>query len=172
VVVVKYLTEYLQDFRQRGAERLAHEVTHPVLVLSGVTGLLRDETGGEPGREGAVTTVTEPKDTFAPTRLVGRVFPIAKADPSAGPIEVGRGSENDVAIVDHSISDRHCNFVVGVDIQLVDCGSTNGTLVAGRPVMVGHPVILHGGETVVLGRLAFVFMQPEGFLEYLARLSD
>ena len=170
--MAKYLTDYLQDYRLLGAARLARDVSHPVLVLSGVTGTLRDEKESEAPRVGHTTAVIELNDTFALTRLVGRVFEITKgSDSPSGPIGVGRGSENDVEIVDNSISNRHCDFMLGPDTQLVDCGSTNGTLVSGRPVAVGQPVTLRGGETVVLGRLAFLFMQPAGFLEYLAKLS-
>jgi pSer/pThr/pTyr-binding forkhead associated (FHA) protein len=169
----KYVTDYLQDFRTLGAAGLGRELTHPVLVLSGVTGTLRDERSGS-GRVATTTAVIELNDTIALTRLVGRVFPIVKSeDAPPGPIGVGRSSENDVAIPDYSISNRHCYFMLnGRDIQLVDCGSTNGTLVGGRPVGSGTPLTLQGGETIVLGRFAFLFMRPTGFLEYLGKLSE
>jgi hypothetical protein len=170
----KYVTDYLQDYRTLGGAQLGRDLTHPVLVLSGVTGTLRDERGAGSPRVGTTTAVIELNDTIALTRLVGRVFPIIKSEDSPpGPIGVGRSSENDVAIPDYSISNRHCYFMVsGRDIQLVDCGSTNGTLVGGRPVTAGQPLTLQGGETIVLGRFAFLFMRPTGFLEYLGKLSE
>jgi hypothetical protein len=172
--MARYVTDYIQDYRTMGAERLGQDVIHPVLVLSGVTGTLRDDPGSGSGPVGKTTAVIELNDTIALTRLVGRVFPIAKSGDSApGPIGVGRSSDNDVEIVDHSISNRHCHFrVSGGEVELVDCGSTNGTLVGGRPIPAGRPITLQGGETLVLGRLAFLFMRPAGFLEYLAKLNS
>jgi pSer/pThr/pTyr-binding forkhead associated (FHA) protein len=83
---------------------------------------------------------------------------------------VGRSSDNDVAISDYSISQRHCYLnLAGPQTTLTDCGSTNGTVVDGKSAPVRQPVPLQGGETVVLGRFAFIFLRPNGFLDYLRK---
>jgi pSer/pThr/pTyr-binding forkhead associated (FHA) protein len=157
-----YVAEYVEELRREGADRLGRELMYPVLVLLGVAGTLRDQS--RPG-----TLVTDLNETLTLSRMVGRVFPLVKrGDSPPGPIAVGRSSENDVAISDYSISQRHCHLKVsGPQVVLTDCGSTNGTVVDGRPAPARQPVNLQGGETVVLGRFAFLFLRPNGFLDYL-----
>jgi FHA domain len=51
---------------------------------------------------------------------------------------VGRGSDNLIQITDPSVSNRHCEIVMGPDGTVIrDLGSTNGTFVAGQRVQVG-----------------------------------
>jgi pSer/pThr/pTyr-binding forkhead associated (FHA) protein len=137
---------------------------YSVLVLSGVAGTLREQN--RPG-----TVVTDLNDTLTLSRLVGRVFPLIKRpDSPPGPIAVGRSSDNDVSISDYSISQRHCYLTLsGPHTTLTDCGSTNGTVIDGRPVTARQPVVLQGGETIVLGRFAFLFLRPNGFLDYIRK---
>jgi pSer/pThr/pTyr-binding forkhead associated (FHA) protein len=157
-----YVAEFVEELRRQGADRLGRELMYPVLVLSGVAGTLRDQN--RPG-----TLVTDLNETLTLSRLVGRVFPLVKRNDSPpGPISVGRSSDNDVAISDYSISQRHCHLSLsGPQTVLTDCGSTNGTVVDGRPAPARQPVALQGGETLVLGRFAFLFLRPNGFLDYL-----
>jgi pSer/pThr/pTyr-binding forkhead associated (FHA) protein len=161
----KYIADYKDELRSLGHDRLARDIIHPVLVLSGVAGTLRDQ------QKRAGTVVTDLNETLTLSRLVGRVFDLVKRrDSPPGPISVGRSAENDVVITDYSISNRHCYFMTGgPQTMLVDCGSTNGTLVAGKPALPRHPVPLQGGETVVLGRFAFVYLRPSGLLDFLAK---
>lgn len=157
-----YVAEYVEELRRLGIDRLGRELLYPVLVLSGVAGTLREQN--RPG-----TVVTDLNETLTLSRLVGRVFPLVKRkDSPPGPIAVGRSAENDVAISDYSISNRHCYLTLaGPQVTLVDTGSTNGTVVDGRPAVARQPVALKGGETLVLGRFAFIFLRPNGFLDYL-----
>jgi pSer/pThr/pTyr-binding forkhead associated (FHA) protein len=159
----RYISDYKDQLRMQGPERLGKDIIHSVLVLSGVAGTLRDQ------QKRAGTVVTDLNETLQLSRLVGRVFDLVKRkDSPPGPISIGRSAENDVVISDYSISNRHCYFLTGgPQTMLVDCGSTNGTLVAGKPAPPRQPVPLNGGETVVLGRFAFVYFRPSGFLEYI-----
>jgi pSer/pThr/pTyr-binding forkhead associated (FHA) protein len=158
-----YVAEFVADLRARGPDKVGRDLTHPVLVLSGVAGTLREQSAG------SSTVVTDMSDTLTLSRLVGRVFPVAKRrDSPPGPINVGRNAENDVAIPDYSISNRHCYLMVkGGQTVLVDYGSTNGTKVDGKPAPPRQAVPLNGGETIVIGRFAFLFLRPNGFLQYL-----
>jgi pSer/pThr/pTyr-binding forkhead associated (FHA) protein len=157
-----YVKEFVDQIHHEGEERLARELVHSVLIIQGMSGTLR-----EPKRSG--TVITDLTETLQASRLVGRVFPLVKnrhAPP--GPILVGRSAESDVPIPDFSISNRHCFFVIGGKAaQIGDCGSTNGTFVDGKPLPPKQLVALQGGEKIVLGRFAFLYLKPGGFLEYL-----
>jgi hypothetical protein len=159
-----YVTEYVDDLHRVGKDRYARELARPVLILKGVTGTLRESR-----RSG--TVLTDLNETMTLSRLVGRVFPLIKSRHSPpGPILVGRSAECDVAIPDYSISNRHCFFVdAGPQTQLGDSGSTNGTFVEGKQLAPKQLVPLNGGETLVIGRFAFLFLRPAGFLDYLTR---
>jgi pSer/pThr/pTyr-binding forkhead associated (FHA) protein len=159
-----YVTEYVDDLHRVGKDRYARELIHSVLILKGVTGTLRESR-----RSG--TVITDLNENLVLSRLVGRVFPLVKNRNSPpGPILVGRSAECDVAIPDYSISNRHCFFVDGGrEVGLGDSGSTNGTFVEGKQLPAKKLVPLVGGETLVIGRFAFLFLRPAGFLDYLAR---
>ncbi len=163
--MAKYVADYVDDLRAHGASKMSTETIHPALVLTGVVGTLREQ------KRASGTMATDMTEMLTLSKLVGRVFPVSKRkDSPPGPVVVGRSSENDVSIADYSISNRHCFFVIGGrEPQLIDCGSTNGTLINGTKAPAKQPVSLKGGETVVIGRFAFLFFRPVGFLEYLVQ---
>jgi hypothetical protein len=160
----KYVTDYVDELKALGVERFAFKLNYPVLVLSAVTGTL-----GEKRKSGTMATALT--DVMTLSRLVGRVFPLIKLpDLPPGPILVGRTADNDVAIPDYSISNRHCYFAMnGGDIKLHDCGSTNGTRVDGKALPPRQPMTLRGNETIVMGRFALLFLRPSGFLRHLSQ---
>jgi pSer/pThr/pTyr-binding forkhead associated (FHA) protein len=160
-----YVSEYVQDLHRQGADRMMRELVHSVLILQGLTGTLR-----EPGKSGT-TVITDLNETVTLSKLVGRVFPLVKnRTTQPGPILVGRGADCDVTIPDYSVSSRHCYFVFGGrDVVVADCGSTNGTFVEGRQIPARQKAPLQGGEKLVVGRFAFLFLRPMGFMDYLAR---
>jgi hypothetical protein len=160
-----YVSEYVQEFHREGAVRMARELVHPVLIMQGVTGTLR-----ESNRSG--TVITDLNETLTLSKLVGRVFPLIKNRNSPpGPVLIGRSAESDVTIPDYSISNRHCFFVLasGQGVQLGDSGSTNGTFVDGVQLQRNQLYTLSGGEKLVLGRFAFLFLRPAGFVDYLSK---
>jgi hypothetical protein len=165
IPMATYVSEYVQDLHRQGADRLGRDLMHSVLVLQGLTGTLR-----ESARSGT-TVITDLNETVTLSKLVGRVFPLVKSRSSPpGPILVGRGADCDVTIPDYSVSSRHCYFIFGGrEVMLADCGSTNGTFVEGRQLAARQKSPLAGGEKLVVGRFAFVFLRPQGFLDYLAR---
>jgi pSer/pThr/pTyr-binding forkhead associated (FHA) protein len=62
---------------------------------------------------------------------------------------LGRSPENDFQIEHSTISAHHCELILGSgEITLRDCGSTNGTLVAGKPI---KEATLVAGQTFCLG---------------------
>ena len=126
-----------------------------------MAGTLRDQN--RPG-----TLVTDLNETLTLSRLVGRVFPLVKRNDSPpGPIAVGRSSDNDVAISDYSISQRHCHLsLAGPQTTLTDCGSTNGTVVDGKPGARPPAGPAAGGRDGGAGAVRVSFSSPE----WLSRL--
>jgi hypothetical protein len=75
----------------------------------------------------------------------------------AGEMTIGRDPENGIMLADPSVSGRHASLVRERDgFRLADLGSTNGTLVNGRPVDAGG-VLLRGGEQFALGAVVLRF---------------
>ena len=63
---------------------------------------------------------------------------------------MGRGTEADLRINDPGVSRQHVEFLVnGVDLEVVDLGSTNGMLVNGSKV---PRAVLRDGTEVKIGR--------------------
>ncbi|MQA77745.1 MAG: DUF2662 domain-containing protein [Streptosporangiales bacterium] len=73
-----------------------------------------------------------------------------------GPVNVvGRGSESDVKITDPGISRRHAEIrLEGNEYIVTDLGSTNGTIVDGRPV---RRASLYDGSSIQFGRTTVTF---------------
>ncbi len=74
---------------------------------------------------------------------------------------IGRHNDNDLALDDSQVSNRHAAIVRRADgsVELQDLGSTNGTLVNGE--RIAAPVELHGGELIGMGRTVVVPMEVE-----------
>lgn len=74
----------------------------------------------------------------------------------SGPVSVlGRGSETDVKISDPGISRRHAEIrTEDGSFLIVDLGSTNGTVVDGRPVRRAN---LYDGARIQVGRTTLTF---------------
>jgi FHA domain len=166
-----YLDDFVQELRQVGEVAFRRRHTTPVLIVTG-----RAARGERAGADDVTRAVSAPEsDTRrrgAPLALVHRVFPVVKAPHApAGPVSLGRTPENDVSIPEYSISKRHCLFDLSDGVMsLTDAGSTNGTLINGSAVDATTPVPLCGGEIITLGRFAFLYETPAGFLEYVSGL--
>ena len=81
---------------------------------------------------------------------VKRGVPLGAAWPIEGAINIGRGSEDGIDLVDPRVSRRHARLTrtdEGVIVE--DTGSTNGTQVNG--VRIAGPTRLVPGDVVVLG---------------------
>jgi pSer/pThr/pTyr-binding forkhead associated (FHA) protein len=161
-----YLADYADELKKMGRESFLRAYPHPVLIVKALAGKI-DDSGSYQGTRTAL--VTGENDTLHVTRLMGRVFVVAKGKFSPpGPVLVGRTSDNDVAIPDYSVSKVHCWIAtVGKEIRLTDRGSTNGTTVNGKRLISGRPVVLVGGESVTIGRFSLMFHVPAGFASAL-----
>lgn len=106
-------------------------------------------------------------------RLQVLVFPLHG---SSHILALGRSPKCDVVIPDESISRTHA-FVKHTDDDrwlVVDAGSSNGTQVNGKSVLVrgsGPPSALSPGCTLRLGALEFTFSTPEALRDYAAQMG-
>jgi two-component system, NtrC family, response regulator AtoC len=71
--------------------------------------------------------------------------------PQRGEVTVGRATENDVQIVDPSVSRRHAKITVGDTIVIEDTKSSNGIIVKGRNIAESGSTTIQVGEVVEIG---------------------
>jgi transcriptional regulator with AAA-type ATPase domain len=76
--------------------------------------------------------------------------------PSSGEITIGRASDCDVRVEDSKVSRNHASIVVGPTLHVVDHGSANGTLLAGRRLAPNQPIPLAVGDMVTVGSTVLV----------------
>ncbi|MHC4852244.1 MAG: FHA domain-containing protein, partial [Planctomycetota bacterium] len=82
----------------------------------------------------------------------GDIFELTGATTS-----IGRRSSNDIVLNDEKVSGRHAEVVQEEDhFLLKDLGSTNGTLMDGRPIT---EVVLSPNDIVRVGRLRVAFKE-------------
>jgi Inner membrane component of T3SS, cytoplasmic domain len=81
----------------------------------------------------------------------GRIYPL-----SHNTIFIGRADDADVNISDPSVSARHARLINGSQgFEIEDLGSTNGTLVEGRPIVRAR---LKSGDRIDIGQVEFKFL--------------
>jgi hypothetical protein len=165
-----HVADFVQELKRVGELAFRKRYTAPVLIVTGRA------TRGKRADTDEVTRVVSLKSSGkhrGSLALVHRVFPLAKSSSApAGPVVVGRTTENDVSIPEYSISKRHCAFEVKDGMMTVaDCGSTNGTLLNGTRLAQGASVPLCGGEQITMGRFTFVYETPAGFLEFVSGMA-
>jgi diguanylate cyclase (GGDEF)-like protein len=94
------------------------EKTGDHTVISPIESLELDENGITP----SLLMISGPQ--------IGRSFPIAQSE-----FMLGRSSQSDLPIEDDLVSRYHCKLVIQPDrAELIDLGSTNGTLLNGRKI--------------------------------------
>ncbi len=71
-----------------------------------------------------------------------------------GALTIGRAKDNDTCIADKTVSSHHARIVTYFNASYIeDLGSTNGTLVNGKPVKK-HTI--HPGDIIKLGNAHFI----------------
>lgn len=71
--------------------------------------------------------------------------------PSSGSVTLGRARENEIQIVDPSVSRAHARVYVEQPVMIEDLGSANGTRLHGELVAPGQRFVLPLGESIELG---------------------
>ncbi len=92
----------------------------------------------------------------------GEVIPVVgKSGPEQVAILLGRSPFCDIALEDPAISELHCQLErAGEGFVVNDQGSTNGTMINGRPLEPGVPGPLENDDVLTVGRLSFKFFTP------------
>ncbi|MCL4303048.1 MAG: FHA domain-containing protein [Anaerolineae bacterium] len=81
--------------------------------------------------------------------LAGKGYPI-----TGNTLTFGRGSDNDIVLDDTQVSRNHARLIrQGDEVIIEDLGSTNGTLVNGKPVVGQH--ILQPADIISIGSSVF-----------------
>lgn len=87
----------------------------------------------------------------------GKVFPLEKNE-----VYIGRDVNNDIVINDVEVSRRHARITLqSGGYVLEDLGSTNGVFVNGQRIT--RPVMLRGGETIMLGENVTLAFEAMGY---------
>jgi pSer/pThr/pTyr-binding forkhead associated (FHA) protein len=75
-----------------------------------------------------------------------------KIVPEKSPLTIGRASQQDIQITEKGVSRSHAElFTDGRDWFVVDCGSTNGTWVAGTKLIARQPAKWEPNATIFIG---------------------
>lgn len=83
--------------------------------------------------------------TRGPKELIGLTVPLA------GPVLIGRSPDADLVIPDEYVSSTHARVsALSGGLMLEDLGSTNGTLLNGRPVVAPTPLTI--GDVIEVGQ--------------------
>jgi two-component system, NtrC family, response regulator AtoC len=82
--------------------------------------------------------------------------------PPAGQVTIGRSSRCDISLDHDSLSRTHALLHVGARLELEDCGSKNGTSVAGVRLEAGRRVPLQIGQVVTLGSVTLLVQHGGG----------
>lgn len=87
-------------------------------------------------------------------------------------ITIGRTANNDIVLDDSSVSRFHAWLEFRDSDKewiLVDAGSRNGSLVAGRKLAAKAPTTLTNGNVLRIGALQLTYYTAQGFLDMLKR---
>jgi hypothetical protein len=103
-------------------------------------------------------------------RIVGRAGYVRFGDirPGHRPITIGRGRENHIQIADATVSRRHCEIAMAVDMTCIiqDCGATNGIRISEIGWNTRYRRVewhaLRPGMFVRLGRTILVIVNANG----------
>src|SRR5262245_49084949 len=79
--------------------------------------------------------------------------------PELGEVRIGRARENDIQIIDASVSRVHAILRLGDAVSIEDVGSANGTRVRGTMIDAGIPVPVVLGEAMDLGSAMVMIQQ-------------
>jgi hypothetical protein len=111
------------------------------------TGMFRIRSEGRQGRD--VTPAGAPASDGQPHLEVDGIrYPLHAVT------RLGRGTETDIRVDDPGVSRQHAEIVLGTDVIIRDLGSTNGTIVDGRPVT---SQVLRDGAQIRLGTTTLIY---------------
>lgn len=141
----------------------------PVLVATG-TLALRVLAGDGPRSTG---TIELPGQQSVRERLrndpqLARIYKIRRRDGEAGPLQLGRTADNDIAIDDSSLTRHHATLEVRQDLVIVtDMESKNGTFLNEERLDPGTPAAAKSADVVRFGRVSMQVYTPRALYHTL-----
>lgn len=179
-VSFSYLVDVARSVDREGFERY---LGGPVLAGSGIhLGTLeqppKDETGKARGRARTLLfrraeLLAELKSKIDSEPLTQAVYPlrIGSNPPTPHVLTIGREPGNDIVVPDFAISRVHAEIrIAGKRFEIMDCGSSNGTMVNGAAVSA-VPITLGFGDLISFARYEFSFLHPDAVHSMIAKLK-
>ncbi|WP_435175401.1 FtsK/SpoIIIE domain-containing protein [Actinacidiphila sp. bgisy145] len=119
------------------------------------------EQHGDHGQYGRFGQYGRPPADLAALHVVGGPDAGGVHLLQGGQAAVGRSADADVPLDDPDVSRLHCEIAVGSDgaVTVADLGSTNGTVLSGRPVGV-HPLPFAPGALLRIGESTLSVTPP------------
>jgi pSer/pThr/pTyr-binding forkhead associated (FHA) protein len=119
------------------------------------------------------TIATDKSIILSPEVSKYEVFPLVKTqnNPWRDRISVGRARNNDIVILDNSVSKLHAHIVVEEPTRasVTDTGSLNGTRLNQKRLKAGEGIDASSGDTVTFGRVDMLFLDAGGLYDFLQR---
>ncbi|MHC5036066.1 MAG: FHA domain-containing protein [Planctomycetota bacterium] len=171
------IDEFLKQYRGLAKNVFLTRFYDPALVVS------LPLPGGKGSQKVAQKLLSESKGTVlakgeeADSSITTLIMPLVKSDrsPPGEKITLGRGRDNDLVIMNASVSRRHALFKVDPASKMAeveDMGSSFGTEVEGQRLSPKEPVPVESGAKIVLGQSVHcTFLFPEDLYEYMKTLA-
>lgn len=168
------IEEYLLLAKQLGREGFEAKHPWPFVVWRSATAgenewSFKTQTGSALK---ALTRLIDSDLQLAPEAQGYLTFPITKSasNPWKDRISVGRARNNDVVVLDNSVSKLHAHFSAhGQFFSITDAGSRNGTKVNDKTLTGGDPVALRLNDKVVFGSIETLFVDALWLFDFLTR---
>ncbi len=146
----------------------------PVLVGSSIQSgslNLQKRASKEEMNRTVIFELDDAEEASSPSEtLKHAIYSLVKGEYTAGPVNsftIGRVDGNDMIMPDYAISKQHAILEIKREnYAIMDCGSTNGTMVNGKR-LDKKPVSLQDGDVVGFARYEFTFLFPESLYEML-----
>jgi pSer/pThr/pTyr-binding forkhead associated (FHA) protein len=101
------------------------------------------------------------------------VLPVVKASgsPWRNRVSLGRARNNDIVLVDTSISKLHGHIAVAKDgtMTFTDAGSRNGTQVNGTKIASGETATVASGDKLTFGAVETLLLDAGAFYDFIAK---
>ncbi|CAB1062053.1 hypothetical protein D1BOALGB6SA_6829 [Olavius sp. associated proteobacterium Delta 1] len=151
----------------------------PVLVGSSIQSgslNLQKRASKEEMNRTVVFDLDDAEETSSPSEtLKHAIYSLVKGEYASGPVNsftIGRVDGNDMIMPDYAISKQHAILEIKRGVYtIMDCGSTNGTMVNGKRVDK-KPASLRDGDVVGFARYEFTFLFPESLYDMLSGSED
>ncbi|HOX42348.1 MAG TPA: FHA domain-containing protein [Myxococcota bacterium] len=165
--------ERLRDFMKvtatLSAEQYAEQFPHPLLLLAPAGAALAEL------RHTQLASVEQAKASIDRFNASLLDFEPLWPNPKPGPefprkVFIGRDARRDLVINHATVSGRHACLALDADglrWQLVDAGSTNGTMLRGKELRPGQAVPVRDGDVITFGKVDTLFFTPDGAYRFL-----